>query len=213
MKKNELIATEKTLPLSFYQSEDVLTLAQSLLGKEIITNIDGNLTSGIIVETEAYGGVTDKASHAYNGRFTERTKTMYEAGGVAYVYLCYGIHSLLNVVTAHEGIPHAILIRAIEPRQGLETMLARRKMERLKPAITKGPGALSQALGVTRAQNGLPLNNPSIRIEQTDIVLQPSDIIATKRIGVDYAAEDALLPWRFYVKGNVYVSRPVKLPE
>jgi DNA-3-methyladenine glycosylase len=130
----------------FYTRDDVLTISKELLGKVIVTRFDGILTSGMIVETEAYRGPEDRASHAWNNRYTARTKTMFEKGGTAYIYRCYGIHHLFNVVTAGEGVPHAVLIRAIAPLDNIEAMLERRKFERLKPQLTMGPGTLSMAL-------------------------------------------------------------------
>ena len=202
--------TQRKLPLHFYQSEDVISIAKNLLGKQLVTNINGELTAGIIVETEAYMGITDKASHAYNGRFTNRTSTMFEGGGITYVYLCYGIHSLLNVITGPEDTPHAVLIRAIEPTIGTDIMLRRRNMKSLKSNITKGPGALSQALGVSRAINAMDLQGDIIWIEDVNYKIKKNEIVACPRIGIDYAGEDALLPWRFYVRDNIFVSRPVK---
>lgn len=196
------------LPLSFYQQEDVISLAKQLLGKKLLTLIDGQLTGGIIVETEAYNGVIDKASHAYNGRFTPRTSTMYKAGGVSYVYLCYGIHYLFNVVTGLEGNPHAVLIRGLEPVDGLSTMLERRKMTKLAPRISAGPGALAQALGIDKNLNAKDLLGDEIWIEDVDIYYEDAQIISSPRVGVAYAQDHALLPWRFYIKGNKFVSKP-----
>ena len=196
------------LSLSFYQQEDVISLAKQLLGKKLITFIDGELTGGIIVETEAYNGVIDKASHAYNGRYTPRTSTMYKAGGVSYVYLCYGIHYLFNVVTGVEGNPHAVLIRGLEPVDGLSTMLDRRKMAKLAPRITAGPGALAQALGIDKNLNAKDLLGDEIWIEDVGIHYADAQIISSPRVGVAYAQDHALLPWRFYIKGNKFVSKP-----
>jgi len=195
------------LSSDFYQQENVVGVAKQLLGKLLFTNINGQLTGGIITETEAYDGIIDKACHAYGGRNTNRTATMYLAGGVTYVYLCYGIHHLLNVVTGMAGNPQAVLIRAIEPTVGIETMLLRRKMESLTPRITSGPGALSQALGIDRELNAKHLSTNEIWIEDGKDYLE-SEIIATTRIGVAYAQEHALWPFRFYIKGNRYVSKP-----
>ena len=195
------------LPREFYQQEDVVSVAKQLLGKMLFTNIEGVLTGGIITETEAYDGVVDKACHAYGGRNTNRTVTMFLAGGVTYVYLCYGIHHLLNVVSGKEGNPQAVLIRAIEPTVGIETMLLRRKMEKLAPRITAGPGALSQALGIDKQLNAKSLSADEIWIEEFTNY-QETEIIATTRIGVAYAEEHALWPFRFYVKGNKFVSKP-----
>jgi len=196
------------LSYSFYQQDDVLSLAQQLLGKQLFTLIDGKLTGGTIVETEAYNGITDKASHAYGGRFTPRTSTMYEQGGVSYVYLCYGIHHLFNVVTGSKNNPHAVLIRGLEPTEGLATMLDRRGMQKLAPRITAGPGALAKALGIDKNLNAKDLLGEEIWIEDKGIHFDETQIIASPRVGVDYAEDHALLPWRFYVKGNQFVSKP-----
>ncbi|WAC39972.1 DNA-3-methyladenine glycosylase [Pedobacter sp. SL55] len=195
------------LPLSFYQQEDVVSVAKQLLGKSLFTNINGQLKGGIITETEAYDGVIDKACHAYGGRNTNRTATMFLNGGVTYVYLCYGIHHLLNVVSGKQGNPQAVLIRAIEPTVGVEIMLQRRKMEKLAPRITAGPGALSQALGIDKQLNGKDLSATEIWIEDAE-TFNDEEIVATTRIGVAYAKEHALWPFRFYIKGNKYVSKP-----
>jgi DNA-3-methyladenine glycosylase len=196
------------LPYSYYQEEDVNQLATDLLGKQLFTLVDGELTGGTIVETEAYKGVIDKASHAYGGRFTERTKVMYETGGCAYVYLCYGIHHLFNVVTARQHTPHAVLIRGLEPTIGLDVMLRRRNMTSLKPNITAGPGALSKALAIDRTLNSKDLTGEEIWIEDNQIRYVPEEIAAVPRVGVAYADDHALLPWRYYVKGNRFVSKP-----
>lgn len=191
----------------FYIQEDVVSVAKQLLGKKLFTNINGELTGGIITETEAYDGVIDKACHAYGGRNTSRTATMYSAGGVTYVYLCYGIHHLLNVVSGKAGNPQAVLIRAIEPTDGLELMLRRRKMQKLEPRITAGPGALSQALGIDKQLNAKDLSADEIWIENGNPCTD-EQIVATTRIGVAYAQEHALWPFRFYIKGNRFVSKP-----
>nr|WP_121273031.1 DNA-3-methyladenine glycosylase [Pedobacter schmidteae] len=196
------------LPFSFYQEADVNALAIKLLGKQLFTFVDGKLTGGTIVETEAYKGVEDKASHAYGGRFTDRTKVMYEPGGLSYVYLCYGIHHLFNVVTAPLGTPHAVLIRGVEPVDGLEVMLSRRNMTVLQPRLTAGPGALAKALGIDRMLNGKDLGGEEIWIEDRGLTIKSEHITAVSRVGVDYAGDHALLPWRYYVKGNRYVSKP-----
>ena len=196
------------LPYSFYQQDDVTSLAVQLLGKQLFTLVDGKLTGGTIVETEAYNGIIDKASHAYNGRFTPRTATMYEAGGISYVYLCYGIHHLFNVVTDTKDNPHAVLIRGIEPTEGLSTMLARRNMQTIAPRITAGPGALAKALGIDKNLNAKDLLGDEIWIEDNGFHFKPEQIIASPRVGVGYAEDHALLPWRFYIKGNKFVSKP-----
>lgn len=185
------------LPQSFFEHEDVVDLAKKLLGKRIVTKIDGVITSGIISETEAYAGTTDRASHAYGGRHTERTKTMYESGGVSYVYLCYGIHHLFNFVTNRKGVPHAILLRAIQPEKGIKWMLMRRNKKKVDKTLCGGPGTVSQALGITTKNNGELLSGRKIWVEETGIVVKPEEIISGPRIGVDYAGEDAKLPYRF----------------
>ena len=195
------------LPEEFYRREDVLQVSRELLGKYLFTSIDGETTGGMIVETEAYRGPEDRASHAWNGRFTSRTRVMYQAGGLAYVYLCYGIHYLFNVVTAVEGVPHAVLVRAIEPLAGIGKQLERRKMALLHPRITAGPGALCMALGINKELNGVSLLSDSIWIEERGTVIESKDIVAGPRVGVAYAGEHALLPWRFSIRNNKFVSK------
>ena len=194
------------LPLEYYQNEDVLFLSRDLIGKFLFTKIGGKITSGMIVETEAYRGPGDKASHAFQNRRTKRNEVMYHQGGISYVYLCYGIHSLFNIVTNKTGIPHAILIRAIEPDKGIDTMLKRRHKDKASKILTAGPGALAQALGISTKHNGVLLNSSTIWIEDHGILYGDSDIIASPRVGVDYAGEDAQLPWRFRLKGCPWTS-------
>ncbi len=198
------------LPESYYQGNDVVAISRDLLGKYLFTCIDGITTGGYIVETEAYNGVIDKASHAFGNKQTPRTQTMFSQGGISYVYLCYGIHEMFNIVTSVEGTPHAILIRAINPTEGLELMQLRRNMPVVKPNITAGPGSVAKALGISRKINALSLQSDTIWIEDRGLSFPDSAIAAVPRIGVSYAAEDALLPYRFYVKGNAYVSKPNK---
>ena len=196
------------LPFSYFQNSDVNIIAADLLGKYLFTSIDGIVTAGVITETEAYKGIEDKASHAYGGRFTNRTQTMYEEGGLSYVYLCYGIHYLFNVVTGAKGVPHAVLIRGLEPSKGLEHMLERRKMTALKPNLTAGPGALAKAMGIDKNLNGADLQGEQIWIEDRGLHYNDDEIIACPRVGVSYADDHALLPWRYYVRGNKFVSKP-----
>lgn len=196
----------KKLPASFYQRTDVVLIAKELLGKVLVTTFNSEITSGRIVETEAYNGIVDKAAHSYGGRRTNRTEIMYAAGGVAYVYLCYGIHHLFNVVTNVQDAPHAILIRGIEPLSGIETMLRRMKKEKPDVTVGRGPGNVSKALGLDRQHTGLSLLEKAVYIADDGTRIAPAQVVTTPRIGVDYAAEDALLPYRFYVKGNPYVS-------
>jgi len=191
------------LPRTFYE-RDAIAVAKELLGKLLIHNSEEGRTSGIIVETEAYMGVEDKASHSYGGKKTKRTSTLYDKPGTAYIYLVYGIHCLLNVVTGPEGVPMAVLIRALEPKEGIELMKARRQLEDIR-RLCKGPGSLTKAMGIGMELNGTDMTGDRLFIE--DIGYHPREIVQTTRIGVDYAEEDALKPWRFYIKGNRYVSR------
>lgn len=196
------------LPVDFYRSKEVTGIARNLLGKYLFTNINGGISGGYIVETEAYNGIIDRASHAFGNRLTNRTKTMYEAGGVAYVYLCYGIHEMFNIVTSVEGEPHAVLIRAIHPTEGIDLMLERRNMTSVKNNLTAGPGSVAKALGISRKMNNLTLHGNEIWVEDRGLAFTDGQIAAVPRVGVAYAKEDALLPYRFYVKGNPYVSKP-----
>lgn len=198
------------LPQSFYERDDVVKISKELIGKYLFTNIDGEVTGGYIVETEAYNGVIDRASHAYGNRLTPRTSTMFGQGGVAYVYLCYGIHEMFNIVTSVEGQPHAILIRAIQPTDGVDIVLMRRNMAALKPNITSGPGSVAQALGISRKINAISLQSDTLWIEDRGLTFTDDAIASVPRVGVAYAGHDALLPYRFYVKGNPYVSKPNK---
>lgn len=188
------------LSRDFYTGEDAVQIARNLLGKVLFTNIKNKLTAGIITETEAYMGVIDKASHAYGGRRTGRTETMYQQGGTAYVYLCYGIHSLFNVVTAKKDVPHAVLVRAVKPYKGVDVMLKRRGLEKITPLAFVGPGKVSQALGIDYSLTGISLMEKKIWIEDHGFTVADSSIQAGPRIGVDYAAGDALLPYRFIAK-------------
>lgn len=198
----------KLIDREYYLNPDVVGLAKSLLGKIIVSKVDNHITSGVIIETEAYKAPEDRASHAFNNRRTPRTSTMFMEGGHAYVYICYGIHHLFNVITAVEGIPHAVLIRALEPLDGLDHMLIRRKMSALNYTITKGPGSLSQALGITQNLNATKLydRKSPIQLFESNQMYSDSQIGISKRIGVESSGESASLPYRFYVKGNVYVS-------
>ncbi len=194
---------------SFYIRPDVVQIAKDLLGKILITRFDNQLTSGMITETEAYAGISDKASHAYGGRRTSRTNVMYSKGGVAYVYLCYGIHSLFNVVTNVEGIPHAVLIRALKPLEGIEVMLQRSNKTHLTRNLGTGPGRLSRILGIHYTHTGQKItaakNQNSLKILIADQGIDLNDflIVSTPRIGVDYAKEDAKLPYRFLLKQKI----------
>lgn len=194
------------LPASFYLRPSVLEVAADLMGKLLVTNWDGVVSVARIVECEAYAGVGDKASHAYGGRRTARNEPMYARGGQAYVYLCYGIHHLFNVVTNNEGTPHAILIRGAEPLQGIEHMLKRTGKLQLDATLTRGPGNVSKALGIFTKHSGYSLHSKEIFLADDGFRPGPGTLAYSPRIGVDYAAEDALLPYRLYIKGNKYVS-------
>jgi DNA-3-methyladenine glycosylase len=198
------------LSKAFYQRKNVLLIAKQLLGKLLVTKWEGVETSGRIVEVEAYNGIIDKASHAFGGRRTNRNEIMYAEGGVAYVYLCYGIHHLFNVVTNFKDIPHAILIRALEPVKGIDTMLQRVSKKDLNNTLTRGPGNLSKALGISTKFSGCSLRSKELFIADDGFVLNKKEILASSRIGVDYAGKDALLKYRFYVKGNPFVSGKLK---
>lgn len=195
------------LPLEFYLDEDVEKLSKALLGKYLVSNFDGQLTSGMIVETEAYAGVSDKASHAYSVRRTQRTEIMYMQGGTAYVYLIYGIHALFNVVTNKKDTPHAVLIRAIEPVDGIETMLTRRNLTKPAHNLCGGPGLLTSALGISTKHSGISLLDNTIWIEDRDMKISDEQIISSPRVGVSYAKEDALLPRRYRIKYNLWTSK------
>lgn len=195
------------LEKDFYLREDVVAISKELLGKYLFTKIDGKLTAGIITETEAYAGEVDKASHAYNNRRTNRTEIMFAEGGVSYVYLCYGIHHLFNIVTNFKDAPHAVLIRAIKPAEGIKTILERRNQDPSKNMIEQvlsgrkkvagGPGTVSQALGIRTLHSGLDLTKSTIWIEDKGTQVKASNILTGPRVGVDYAGEDAKLPYRF----------------
>lgn len=200
----------KRLPRSFFEGDDVVATASSLLGKRLCTYIDGEFTVGRIVETEAYAAVGDQACHAHLGHFTKRTKTMFEPGGTAYIYLCYGIHHLFNIVCNVKGTPDAVLIRAVEPLQGEDVMLRRRNMTKSKRNLTAGPGILSQALGISRALNEEDVCQSEqlwVCGQEDDFTLPASHEIETgPRVGIGYAGEDANLPWRFWIKGTKWKS-------
>jgi DNA-3-methyladenine glycosylase len=201
----------KKLPKSFYQRDEVLQIARELLGKILVTNRKSIITAGRIVECEAYNGIIDRASHAYGGRRTRRNEVMYAEAGTAYVYICYGIHHLFNVVTNEENIPHAILIRALEPVRGVEQMLRRRKKKKADYTLTKGPGSLSVALGITEADNGTSLQSHQIYIADDGFVPVKKNIRRSARIGVETSGKAATYPYRFFLEGNPYVSgRKVK---
>ena len=194
------------LPISLYQDTNVARIARNLLGKQLWTNFNNNLTGGLIVEVEAYCGATDQACHAFPDKKTPRTQIMYESGGVAYVYLVYGMHHLFNIVTNIEGSADAVLIRAIEPVAGERIMQVRRNINQSNKLLTGGPARLTQALGITVAHNKTDLQSNHIWLTEGKRY-SDSEIVTSKRIGVEYAGDDALLPWRFHIKNNKYVSK------
>lgn len=199
------------LSLAFFQRKDVVEIAKDLLGKIVTTKIDGKITSGRVVETEAYVAYVDKASHAYNGKRTLRNEAMYAGAGTVYVYICYGMHNMLNIVTNDINVPDAILIRALEPINGIDFMLERVGKKILDNTLTKGPGNVARAMGICKRISGLILGKEHIDIYEDDFLLPENEIGTSKRIGIDSAGTDALLPYRFFVRGNKFVSgRPVK---
>jgi DNA-3-methyladenine glycosylase len=198
------------LKRSFYTRQDVVLIARELLGKVLVSRFKGITTSGIIYETEAYNGVTDSASHAFGGRRTPRTEIMYRDGGTAYVYLCYGVHSLFNVVTNKTGIPHAVLVRAVEPLEGIEDMLKRAGKSKLTTNIGDGPGKVASLLGIHYSHTGHDLaalpgidSTDRIWLEDRGIVIESDSIETGPRIGVEYAGRDAGLPYRFRVNNRL----------
>jgi DNA-3-methyladenine glycosylase len=192
----------------FYTRADTLRVARELLGKRLVVPAAGGVrVSGRVVETEAYLGVEDRAAHSYGGRRTRRTETMYATGGTAYVFFVYGMHHQFNVVTGPAGLPHAVLVRAVEPEEGVELMRERRRVSKERE-LTSGPGKLCRALGIDLTFDGEDLTTGRRAwLEETGQTYQPEQIATGPRIGVAYAAEDALKPWRFWVRGNEYVSR------
>lgn len=183
--------TSSKLKVAFYTREDVIAVARDLLGKALCSNIDGCLSKAIITETEAYAGVEDRASHAFGGRRTPRTEPMFAEGGVAYVYLCYGIHHLFNVVTGSQNNPHAVLVRAGLPLAGIDDILARRGKANVDSSLLAGPGSLALGLGIRTEHTGTDLSGNRIWIEDHDIDISDSAIVAGPRIGIDYAGDDA----------------------
>jgi DNA-3-methyladenine glycosylase len=194
------------LPESFYERKNVVKIARELLGKGLFTKVDNIVTGGIIVETEAYSW-KEKGCHAFGGKKTGRNEIMFGKGGHSYVYLCYGMHNLFNVVTNVEGTADAVLVRAIEPTVGIEEMKLRRGELKKPYHLTSGPGKLTKALGINRTFNGKYLLNNDVWIEDLGVIIKNKDIIASKRIGIDYAGEDAALPWRFTIKDNKWISK------
>ncbi len=200
----------KKLSENFYERADVVQVARELLGKTLVSAVDGIYTAARITEVEAYAGRNDKACHANDGLRSARTEIMYGRGGVAYVYLCYGLHHLFNVVTNVKGQADAVLIRAVKPIAGEEYMLKRRGKAKIEKNLSSGPATLSQALGFkTILLYGSFLQGDLIWIEDAPL-LKPEEMVVSTRIGVDYAGEDALKPWRFYEAHTPWVSKKLK---
>ena len=183
--------------LNYFLNPDVVFLARDLLGKYVFTQIDGQIAGGYITETEAYKGFTDRGSHAFGGRRTKRNEMMYAEGGRAYVYLCYGMHHMLNFVSNAEGVPDAVLIRGIRPTHGEELMLKRTKKKQSGASLTDGPGKVCKSLGITLTENGILLNSNTLWVEDRGKKFSDDKVIIGPRVGIDYAGEDAKLPWRF----------------
>lgn len=196
----------KKIPLSFYARKDVVEIAKDLIGKIIVTNFNGSITSGRIVETEAYAAITDKASHSFGGKRTARNEHMYAAAGTAYVYICYGLHQMMNIVTNDKDIPDAVLIRAVEPLDGIDIMLKRTGKLTLDKTLTRGPGNVGKALGIFKHHSGNHLLGNQIYLMDDNVKINKEQIGTSVRIGVESAGADSLLPYRFYLKGNTYVS-------
>ncbi len=194
------------LNLSFYDRKNVILVARELLGKILVSKWNGIRSSGRIVETEAYAGEMDRASHAFGGKRTTRSEHLYGDPGTSYVYISYGMHHLFNVITNKKNIPHGVLIRALEPIDGIDQMLMRTGKSYGDLTLTKGPGNLSRAMGISKLNSGISLISDEIFIEDDGMRYKKDQIIVTRRIGVESAREDAELPYRFIVKGNPYVS-------
>jgi len=196
----------KKLPIEFYKRTDVVLIARELIGKIIVTKFNGQITSGRIVETEAYIGFTDRASHSYGGKRTARNEYMYAEAGTAYVYICYGMHHLFNVVTNKKNIPDAVLIRAVDPLCGIDIMLKRSGKAESGSSITKGPGNAAKALGISKNHSGVNLLSNEIYIIDDGHVFEDALLGVSSRIGIGNTGDAALKPYRFYVKGNRFVS-------
>ena len=196
----------KKLSIQFYKRTDVILIARELIGKIIVTNFDGLITSARIVETEAYIGITDRASHSHGGKRTARNEHMYANAGTTYVYICYGMHHLFNVVTNKKDVPDAVLVRAVEPLKGIDSMLKRTGKIKLDNSLTKGPGNAAKALGISKINSGINLLKNEIYIADDGFVVEHEQVGISRRIGVEGAGDAAILPYRFYLKGNKYVS-------
>lgn len=198
--------TYPKLPAAFYRRPDPVQIARDLLGKYLFTRMGGVLTGGRIVETEAYAHINDQACHSHLGRFTARTRIMYEPGGVVYAYLIYGRYTLFNIITNEAGKADAVLIRGLEPVEGIPEMLLRRGLSAVQRNLTGGPGLLTQALGINTSHYGTDATGELVWVEDHGEKLDAADIVASPRVGIDYAGADAALPWRFRIKGSPWTS-------
>ncbi len=192
----------RKLQKSYFLQKDILAITRSLLGKYVFTFKDGQVAGGIISEVEAYHGTSDRASHAYGGRRTKRNEMMYHEGGVIYMFLCYGVHAMLNFVTNDRDIPDAILVRGIIPTHGTELMLQRTGKTHLTHNLCNGPGKVCKALGLSVSDNGHSLESSEIWLEDRGLIIPDAKIDITPRIGVDYAGDDKLLPYRFLIQNE-----------
>jgi len=200
------VSRPKVLPRSFYERENPVEVAIDLLGKIVRVDHGRSACAARIVEAEAYGGPKDRASHAWRGR-TLRNESMFGKPGTAYVYLCYGIHRMLNVVTAPEDVPAAVLIRGVEPIEGQEWMAKRRRLSPEDFRLSAGPGALTAALGIRMEWDRTDLVCGPIRIEDDGMRFSSTRIQKRPRVGVNYAGPAAKFRWRFSIQGNPWVSR------
>ena len=200
-------ARDTKLGREFYTRADTLSVARELLGKRLVVPAPtGERVSGRVVETEAYLGAEDMASHAYGGRRTARTETMYAVGGTAYVYFVYGMHHQFNAVTGERDSPHAVLVRALEPEEGVEWMRERRPSKSDRE-LTSGPGKLCRALGIDMTFNRADLTGPHVWLEDAGDGVAPAAIASGPRVGIAYAGDYVSKPWRFWLKGNPFVSK------
>lgn len=193
------------LTQDFFEQRDVVQIAKQLIGKVLITRNQERIVQARIVETEAYS-YKEKGCHAFGGKQTQRNSVMFEPGGVAYVYLCYGIHHLFNIVTNQKGSAEAVLIRAVEPLAGIDIMKDRRGDLKNDFQLTSGPGKLTKAMGIDRTWNGKSLSDNEVWVEDDGQIVPEHDILCGPRIGIAYAGEDASLPWRFWLRNNKWVS-------
>lgn len=193
------------LTKDFYMRADVALIAKELIGKVIVTKFDGKLATARIVETEAYAGIVDRASHAYGGRRTNRTEVMFGKPGVAYVYLCYGIHKMFNIVTNDVNVPDAVLIRGVEPIKGKEIMQQRLSKKQIDASVGRGPGNAAKALGIDLQHTGSSLLGEEFFIAANEFTTDA--IMVSKRIGIDYAGDHAAWLYRFFVKDHPNVTK------